>query len=183
MGLNPTSQVFILDEPNLPDGPSEHWGADVIEQKIEEHIKRHAVDIIITFDSLGVSGHRNHCDTGLGIFSLEQRASYKSWKTKVLYLETTNIFRKYCGVFDVIYSLCMNWKKWVSSNGVGGGGGGGDGGRLVVINTPSNVIRTIRALAAHWSQLVWYRLLFVVFSRYTYVNSLSSICIQKFHNR
>ena len=45
-------------------------------------------------------------------------------------------------------------------------------------NTPANTAFNTRpwlcyrAMVAHWSQFVWYRRLFVIFSRYTYVNTL-----------
>jgi N-acetylglucosaminylphosphatidylinositol deacetylase len=42
-------------------------------------------------------------------------------------------------------------------------------GDVVVINL--NIVRIAMAMAAHMSQFIWYRKAFVIFSRYSYVNS------------
>ena len=67
-------------------------------------------------------------------------------------LESTNIVRKYIGVLDIVFSASS---------------------RLCFINfSPGTVYR---AMAAHASQFVWYRKLFVVFSRYSSINTLNLI--------
>ena len=38
--------------------------------------------------------------------------------------------------------------------------------------TSANLPLALHVMAAHWTQLVWYRVLMVIFSRYTYVNTL-----------
>ncbi|KAG2449919.1 hypothetical protein HYH02_000024 [Chlamydomonas schloesseri] len=39
----------------------------------------------------------------------------------------------------------------------------------------SNPVLPLRAMCCHWSQFVWYRLLFILFSTYTYVNLLQPL--------
>lgn len=172
LGLH--SSVFITDHIGLRDGPNEHWSPQVISSMIERHInKMQRVDFIVTFDILGVSGHCNHRDTAFGVEFFMQSFNTrkpsqdscalqaKLENTKALYLETTNILRKYSGVLDIFYSYCMmSWLNPIE--------------QIVIITSPLLIITTIRALIKHWSQLVWYRLLFVIFARYTYVNTFST---------
>ena len=72
--------------------------------------------------------------------------------------------RKYLGLLDLPLSL--------ASLGAGEGGGGesvGASARLFVSLEPG---LNYRAMQAHFSQFVWYRRLFVLFSRYTFINTL-----------
>ncbi|CAM9882441.1 unnamed protein product [Phaeothamnion confervicola] len=73
---------------------------------------------------------------------------------RVLTLETTGMLRKYIGAADAVLSMllspccCVAMDPW----------------------------RAWQAMAAHRSQFVWYRKLFVVFSRYVYVNTFRLCC-------
>ena len=66
------------------------------------------------------------------------------------------IYRKYAGVFDIL-----------PSNGLRR-----PGGILVGEFAPC---RAWQSMAVHRSQFVWYRKLFVVFSRYAYMNSINPV--------
>ncbi|CAL5394397.1 unnamed protein product [Camellia sinensis] len=63
----PLQQVKILDHPGLQDGFGKVWRCDLLARIIEEEILSHAIDLIITFDNYGVSGHCNHRDVNQGI--------------------------------------------------------------------------------------------------------------------
>ena len=67
---------------------------------------------------------------------------------EVFTLTTVNIFRKYIGFADI--NLCMP-DEWQAFR--------------------FNFIEAYMTLAEHETQLVWFRKLFIIFSRYTYVNS------------
>ena len=64
-------------------------------------------------------------------------------------LETVNICRKFIGIFDIFLSLFFLTNVYVSMD----------------------LLLAFRAMQAHKSQFVWYRLLFICFSRYSYVNT------------
>ena len=66
---------------------------------------------------------------------------------EVMTLTSVSILRKYLGIIDVNF-IMDEWQAW-----------------------RFNVLEAYNTLAEHNSQLVWFRKLFVVFSRYTYVNS------------
>jgi hypothetical protein len=77
-------------------------------------------------------------------------------------LDSTNLFRKFLGPVDVALSLLL---QGLDSRHQQQGGEG----EVVVVN--SQPWRVYEAMAAHHTQFVWYRRLFVCFSRFTFVNS------------
>ncbi|CAI9776333.1 unnamed protein product [Fraxinus pennsylvanica] len=88
----PHQQVKILDHPNLQDGFGKVWDWNLIAEFVEDEIRAHAIDLIITFDDYGVSGHCNHRDVHRGVQKLLHDFSErppKAWE-----LVSTSIFRK-----------------------------------------------------------------------------------------
>jgi len=249
LGL-PPSTVHLVERSDLKDGP-EKWAPEAVGSAARDVLGRLNVDLVITFDDGGVSGHANHCtlapgmrwllDMGRGSDHATQEGSSSSSTTdggvsvrrrgrcqrpdggarplEVLVLETTSWARKYSGVFDVATSWalhrldgralrsqvrpqggCSAQQVRLSGSGqlnmgsrggdkefsdlascVYGHGGDEDDGRddagrdgmpLLVVSGPGDVAATLWALLAHASQLAWYRLLFALVARYTYVNTL-----------
>ncbi|XP_048426678.1 probable N-acetylglucosaminyl-phosphatidylinositol de-N-acetylase isoform X2 [Pyrus x bretschneideri] len=183
----PHQQVSVLDHPDLQDGFGKVWNDSILANIIEEEITRNSIDLIITFDNYGVSGHCNHRDVHYGVrtricapdpnnkflnmFDIYDRC-YKKVKTRKLLqassqrkieaweLVSTNIFRKYSGPVDI----------WLSS--------------LNPMQSSHEVVhcllneqprKSFLAMAQHSSQWVWFRKLFVAFSSYTYVNTLKKM--------
>ena len=73
-------------------------------------------------------------------------------------LETTSIVRKYLGPLDSPVTLLISEQA-----------------AFVFGSTPLQVVVSWAAMSQHWSQLVWYRVLFIVFSRYLYLNTLHKL--------
>ncbi|RWR92963.1 N-acetylglucosaminyl-phosphatidylinositol de-N-acetylase [Cinnamomum micranthum f. kanehirae] len=156
----PLQQVKILDHPDLQDGFGNMWSHHLLAQIIEEEITTKGIDMLITFDNYGVSGHRNHCDVHHGIrmvlCNYSQR-SIEAWE-----LISTSIARKYTGPVDIWLSiLCSLYHR--------------AGEVYCLLNSHPHT--TFLAMAQHESQWVWFRKLFVLFSSYTYVNTLKKINI------
>lgn len=86
-----------------------------------------------------------------------QRSSSEGDQVRGFKLETTSLARKYLGPLDVLWSMLV-------SEGV-------------VFLTPLHLAfwPAHRCMLAHRSQYVWFRRLYVPFSRYSYVNSLLPI--------
>ncbi|KAM0942261.1 putative N-acetylglucosaminylphosphatidylinositol deacetylase [Dioscorea sansibarensis] len=51
----------------LKDGFDKPWDIQLLAKLIEEEIRTRAIDLVITFDNYGVSGHPNHSDAHRGI--------------------------------------------------------------------------------------------------------------------
>ncbi|XP_047067253.1 probable N-acetylglucosaminyl-phosphatidylinositol de-N-acetylase [Lolium rigidum] len=153
----PAEQVEVLDHQKLQDGFQEKWDHRLLAELTMEQIRLWDIDMIVTFDSCGVSGHPNHCDVHHGISKLlheNQQGNIEAWE-----LVSLNMFRKYSGPVDIwLSSLISSSSKQPIC--------------CLVNCSPS---RTFEAMAAHRSQWVWFRRLFVRFSSYTYMNMLRKI--------
>ncbi|CAK6973756.1 hypothetical protein F2P81_008591 [Scomber scombrus] len=56
----PASRVTITDHKNLPDDPKAEWSVSLVSSVIAKHIRALSVNMVLTFDGRGVSGHANH---------------------------------------------------------------------------------------------------------------------------
>jgi len=122
---------------------------ELISSLVQEHVDKLQINEIITFDEYGISGHPNHIATYNGVkLFLRNRPNIQGFK-----LLSTNIVRKYSGIADVPFSYCTATKVYLSMA----------------------LDKNLSAMKAHYSQFVWFRRLFVFFSRYSFVNTLDAI--------
>lgn len=169
--------------------------------KLNDDVVITTTDItIITFDQGGVSGHCNHVDTFKGVMDYFNALKVKGgkvpscerkvkelWMLKSIY----NPVAKYIPVVDILLILwiwifrhvrllCYSRRVPFESK---------DPNRIsrmfgtemigIATETTHNLSFRIfhprlirRAMSAHQSQFVWYRKLFILFSRYSYVNDI-----------
>uniref|UniRef100_A0A7C9A8Q9 N-acetylglucosaminylphosphatidylinositol deacetylase n=1 Tax=Opuntia streptacantha TaxID=393608 RepID=A0A7C9A8Q9_OPUST len=80
----PLKQVEILDHPELQDGFGEVWNHLLIAEIVGDSIKSHAIDLVLTFDRYGVSGHCNHRDVHFGVRWKLKTTSTSLYRLKVL---------------------------------------------------------------------------------------------------
>ncbi|CAJ1935883.1 unnamed protein product [Sphenostylis stenocarpa] len=165
----PMQQLKIINHPDLQDGFDKVWNHSLLAQIIEEQITSCSIDVIITFDSYGVSGHCNHCDVHYGVcsslcphecdilYSIREMSDYGVNKLlhdtlqrdiEVWELVSTNILRKYSGPVDIWLSIFFTM---LHSNGT----------MQCLVNEHSR--RSFKAMAQHSSQWVWFRKLFLSF--------------------
>ncbi|GIL75135.1 hypothetical protein Vretimale_7820 [Volvox reticuliferus] len=173
----PMSRLIIADDPKLQDG-FHSWRADDICNHLAAAFKSIQPDELVTFDSGGVSGHPNHTSIYHAVrrFITEMRAGGDSChssggggnRCRVYTLVTHPLLLKFTGPLGVLVLLVAS--RLAS----------GSGGVVLLARDPS---LSFRAMICHWSQLVWYRLLFVLFSTYTYVNQLHLIGDLPLENR
>ncbi|CAI5730873.1 unnamed protein product [Hyaloperonospora brassicae] len=164
-----TPHVHVLEEPELQDGMQNHWDTSRIAAIVLDYVDKHRIDAVFTFDGYGVSGHPNHIATHCGVKQALREQSEKcsaattpnAGAEKVVRgwaLESTNIVRKYIGILDAVPSLWLTRQTEDAQQ---------DRQFVFVFRPWWNY----NAMALHQSQFVWYRRLFVVFSRYTFVNT------------
>ncbi|CRK96615.1 CLUMA_CG009884, isoform A [Clunio marinus] len=138
----------------LPDNPNINWKVEIVSQLILNHVEMLDIDLLITFDKDGISQHKNHQAIYYATASLCLAGLMPS-TCKVLILETVNILRKYLSLFDVVISLLLstNWTilKW----------------------SERKIVQA--AMHQHKSQMVWFRKLYIIFSRYMLINSLTEL--------
>ncbi|GAB4852600.1 hypothetical protein Ancab_016814 [Ancistrocladus abbreviatus] len=154
----PLQQVKILDHPDLQDGFGKVWNHNLVAKIIEDEISSWAIDMVITFDEYGVSGHCNHRDVHFGTRKLlldPQHRNIEAWE-----LVSTDILRKYSGPVDIWLSMLLTLRQPSAE---------------VHCLLNEQPFKSFLAMAQHSSQWVWFRKLFVSFSSYTYVNTLRKI--------
>uniref|UniRef100_M4BVJ8 N-acetylglucosaminylphosphatidylinositol deacetylase n=1 Tax=Hyaloperonospora arabidopsidis (strain Emoy2) TaxID=559515 RepID=M4BVJ8_HYAAE len=168
IGLVP-DHVHVLDEPELQDGMENRWDASQIAAIVLQYVDQKSIDAVFTFDDYGVSGHPNHIATHLGVQQAlrEQQEKCRAATTanageeKIVRgwaLESTNLVRKYIGILDTVLSMWLSRQREDTQ----------EERQFVFVCRPW---WNYKAMALHRSQFVWYRRLFVVFSRYTFVNT------------
>ncbi|KFP85634.1 N-acetylglucosaminyl-phosphatidylinositol de-N-acetylase, partial [Acanthisitta chloris] len=56
----PSSDVTVIDHRDLPDNPAVEWDTQLLATLVLQHIEAKNIDLVVTFDARGVSGHANH---------------------------------------------------------------------------------------------------------------------------
>lgn len=159
----PMENVDVIDDPALQDGHNVIWSQDLISQILERTFAKHNIDMMITFDNYGVSGHANHIAVHRGVCrfvldcakKLEDKESFsiEAWQ-----LVSVSIIKKYSGPMYVL------WSMWNNRNT--------DQSHSFYSKGPQH---SIGAMRLHGTQWLWYRRMFVIFSHYTYMNTLHKI--------
>ena len=146
----PPASLLIIDDERLQDGLTTSWPFKPIADHVDEWRRSRGVSAIVTFDSSGVSQHPNHC----AIHHALNELCYRQHGLHCYTLLSFPLPQKYLSIVGALW-------------GWGGRGGVKD---MLFVHWDWRV--NWRCMRAHWSQLVWYRRLFLIFSVYTYVNVL-----------
>ncbi|XP_016051926.1 PREDICTED: N-acetylglucosaminyl-phosphatidylinositol de-N-acetylase isoform X1 [Miniopterus natalensis] len=59
LGIPPAS-VMIIDSRDFPDDPGAQWDTEHVASVLLRHVEVNDIDLVVTFDAGGVSGHSNH---------------------------------------------------------------------------------------------------------------------------
>ncbi|XP_014773769.1 N-acetylglucosaminyl-phosphatidylinositol de-N-acetylase [Octopus bimaculoides] len=148
------NNVQIVGDSCFPDDPSRIWNEELVARIILKHLLIIKPDVVLTFDQYGISGHNNHCSIYYGCRKLLQDGRAPTG-INFYSLETTNILRKYVSFLDIPLSTVLTSKCYIS--------------------TISAAIRAVRAMCAHSSQITWYRIAYLMFSRYMLINTLVDV--------
>lgn len=165
-GIDRTS-VHILDEPDLQDG---RFTEKSVARVVDKFLSELSVDVTITFDEFGASGHKDHCATANGV----KKSVRKNENIVMLELVTAPVWSKYLGLPAIVVALVTDFikthvrrEKEVPAHV-----------KLLfphfplAVCGPSDIAVNGSALLRHKSQLVWYRILFFFFASYTFFNTL-----------
>jgi len=146
----PEENITLLSYTKLRDDPSVRWREEVVSEVVLQTIHAHEVDTVLTFDRYGISGHKNHSSiyNAMAYLHLEQKLPPK---TRVFTLRSVNLLRKYSSILDLPMSFLLAPNVYTASL--------------------RGWLRLHRAMAAHRSQYVWFRKLYMAFSRYNFINT------------
>nr|XP_046162632.1 N-acetylglucosaminyl-phosphatidylinositol de-N-acetylase [Oncorhynchus gorbuscha] len=151
----PASQVTIHDCKELPDDPNVEWSISMASSLILKHIRAHSINLVLTFDGRGVSGHSNHTAIYKAVSYLASIGNIPD-DCSLLSLLTIGVLRKYLSFLELPIS-------WLLPSD------------LCCVIGSKGYIQAKRAMLCHRTQLLWFRYLYIWFSRYMIINTFQVI--------
>jgi N-acetylglucosaminylphosphatidylinositol deacetylase len=153
LGLS-VRNVQLVSDARWRDGQS--WDLQQLALHVYEYIEvKRNIKEIVTFDDDGVSGHVNHRALHRLALQLRDRLPTVEFRT----LKSVNLIQKYCAFMDVW------WMYWLSQSA----------DLQVHAVALKEYFKLLSALYEHRSQMVWFRQLYSVFSKYMYLNILQPL--------
>lgn len=126
------------------------------------------VSQILTFDAQGVSGHPNHIALPTGALELAVRRP-AGLNVSIFALATSPVVPKYLGILAPAYHQVLAkalGQRYLAQTGI----------RFV--SNFWGYVTAFHAMQAHWSQLVWFRWLYIMSSQYMWMNEWTLITSQ-----
>ncbi|KAF6715323.1 N-acetylglucosaminyl-phosphatidylinositol de-N-acetylase [Oryzias melastigma] len=139
----------------LPDDPKAEWSTALISSVVGKHLRAQTFNLVLTFDGSGVSGHANHVAIYTAIRHLISTGEVPKECT-FLSLVTVGLLRKYFSFLELPLS-------WLLPS------------HLCLLVGSKGYKRAKAAMLCHGSQLLWFRRLYIAFSRYMFVNTFQVI--------
>ena len=192
LGLRSASDVLVIEDSRFPDSMTTTWSAASIAQILSTAFTPDAnqsskktstlpsdapfstIDVLLTFDSDGISAHPNHISLHHGArhWLSHFMAGKSGWKCPVeLYtLTTTNILRKYISILDVPGTMLLGGLRGTI---LSGRQRRDKSPQLLYVNDLRQWRRGQSAMTnGHRSQMRWFRWGWVGIGRYMVVNDL-----------
>ncbi|KAI0326163.1 LmbE-like protein [Cubamyces sp. BRFM 1775] len=172
---------WVIDRPDLQDNFTAQWEPEVISDVLKPYVLEHCIDSILTFDHHGISSHPNHISLPKGAAHLLSTLADtpERPRPRLFSLITVPLFEKYLGPAAPIssklsISLSQLRSSWDPARGVSKAAGA----RIpVAVSGWEGYARALKAMMQHRSQLVWFRWLYVSFSRYMWVNEWIEVVV------
>ncbi|KAJ6216825.1 hypothetical protein RDWZM_007982 [Blomia tropicalis] len=149
----PSFVLKVIDDEYLPDSPNVQWSDHLIRKYVIDYVKVNDIGKIITFDSFGISGHSNHVAIHLALSDHQFR---NSSTIQIWQLLTVPLWRKYLSLFDLFITYQND-------------------GEIVHRLSFTDYWNLVETLRHHRSQMLWFRYLYAVTSRYMFINTLNCI--------
>ncbi|XP_066516360.1 N-acetylglucosaminyl-phosphatidylinositol de-N-acetylase isoform X2 [Hoplias malabaricus] len=99
-------QVTIIDNKDLPDDPKAEWSTALTSSLILKHIRTHSINLVLTFDEGGVSGHANHIAIYKALSHLASVGRIPEG-CQILTLHTISLLRKYLSILELPISWLL----------------------------------------------------------------------------
>jgi N-acetylglucosaminylphosphatidylinositol deacetylase len=123
---------------------------------------------LITFDWQGISGHINHIAIERSVrhmLATSPRVSAINLPTYTL--TTVPIIRKYSSFIDIFFSVPIRYILGSSLER--------EDDNILIVSSFTDYRRAVHAMRQHASQMVWFRHLYITFSRYMLINTLKRV--------
>jgi len=183
-----TDRCVVMEHRDLQDNPKKWWDEAIVESMVKRYVDSWHIDLIITFDQGGISGHINHKAVNAGV---RKYISENDNHPPAYAVQTKILPRKYSSLIDLIpTSLPFSLRilealllpppsqeaiaTIASSNTDNKGSAAVDpyGDKALIVSNWKNYQRTRTAFRQHKSQYSWDRALYLVVNRYMWFNDL-----------
>ncbi|CAK4034388.1 related to GPI12-N-acetylglucosaminyl phosphatidylinositol deacetylase [Lecanosticta acicola] len=184
LGLRSAEHVVVVeDEKHFPDSMRVEWEERQVSNLLmkffappmstsSEEPAAAKIDVLLTFDRAGVSGHPNHRSlyAGAVAFVRTLMAGRQGWEcpVKVYTLTSTNVLRKYSSILDCLMTIVTALFARKEQ--------GEFPTPLLAVSSPGDFRRAQLAMTtAHKSQMRWFRWGWIGVSRYMVMNDLVKV--------
>ncbi|KZT25688.1 LmbE-like protein [Neolentinus lepideus HHB14362 ss-1] len=149
----------VLDRQELKDNITISWDPHTIADVVLSYVSEENITTVLTFDEKGISSHPNHISlyhgTSLAL-TLDPSRNLKAYA-----LVSTPVLPKYLGFSSGLVAKLRGILFMLSEQ---------EQAQVVIAASMSEYATALRAMLQHWSQLVWFRWLYITFSRYMWIN-------------
>ena len=163
-------EILNLEKEGLYDSNKTQWDNKITNKYCTEYINKQKINVVFSFDQYGVSGHNNHIALYNFLHAFKQNTENKNNEIIKLYvLESVNILRKYFIPVDITVLLMKEFinvlylsilgKELFDS--------------FIFLNF--EFFSSWKLMAIYKSQFLWFRKLWVIFSRYNYINTFKRL--------
>lgn len=151
---------YIEKSNRFPDTMIEPWDISQVGLAIVDFMRsqERKFQTVLTFDPYGVSGHMNHQSIHKSMTLVKNLINDD--KLTFLVLKSVSLSRKYLSMLEATVKLTTNYLFGATKNSFS-----------VTINL-SQYWRLREVLKIHKSQMLWFRYLYMTFSRYMFINDL-----------
>jgi N-acetylglucosaminylphosphatidylinositol deacetylase len=197
----PSERVAVCDEADIADSPHVRWPAARVAAIVQSELQRLGIRRVLTFDARGVTGHANHVDTHHGVRHLmltdapevaahlsddgarRRRATpakgdisgadpgpLGSQQICAYELRSVGFARRLLGLLEAIATLLCHavLRRWQRPTPP----------IQCFVRRPWAAALTVHcAMREHASQYVWFRRLYVLVSRYVFLNTLARMVV------
>lgn len=174
----PQERCISLDLPQMQDNPQVWWSEQELMPIIDEYVKKWSIDLLISFDHGGISGHINHRAVGSTVRLYTRNQTNTRIKSSYE-LRSVFLLRKYSSILDfywilisilprLLHALLVTLDPFNLLSPI-------DQSYVLLLNTPNDYMASRAAFASHQSQYGWDRHLYLLASRYMFINELKSI--------
>ncbi|RKP35908.1 N-acetylglucosaminyl-phosphatidylinositol de-N-acetylase [Dimargaris cristalligena] len=166
-GIAKANLILVNDPTSLPDDPKRVWNIKLIAKIVETCVVERGIGSLFTFDTRGVSGHINHIATNLGVQHMLGFSRKVNARNLPCYrLMSVSLLRKYISLFDTLFSLSITAQPELASIGLIS-----SPEYLLIVAPLRDMLLSRAAMYQHQSQMVWFRHLYIFFSRYMVINA------------
>ncbi|GFF31092.1 N-acetylglucosaminyl-phosphatidylinositol de-N-acetylase [Aspergillus udagawae] len=184
LGIVP-DRCVVLDNAELQDNPKKWWNEDLIKDLVASHVQKWNVDLIITFDNGGVSGHINHRAVSAGV---RKYITSTPQAPPAYTLQSTFLLRKYSSLIDLIpTAIPFSWRilKAILTSPVASAADGvhdlspldAYNDKVLLVSPWRTYLVSRAAFSQHASQYSWDRSFYLVISRYMWFNNLNKMVV------